>query len=343
MPAPDPTEARFPHARAKAGMYESFYLKLCHPTEPLGAWIRYTVHKRPGNPLTGSLWFTLFERGGPRAVKTTTPAPAPGGGQWIRVGESALGEGRAVGEASAGEREAAAGGRDAVGARAREAAWELRFDSAERPLFHLPRDWMYSGPLPRTKLLSPAPSARFDGRLTVDGREVEVAGWRGMVGHNWGAQHAERWIWLHGLGFEGAGEATWLDLAIGRIKLGPVITPWIANGGLSVDGERIRLGGPGRRVGVEERPDRCDFTLPGKGVKVRGTVSAPREDFVGWVYADPDGGEHHTVNCSIADMRLEVEREGRPPLELSLASAAAYELGMRERDHGMEIQPFPDG
>jgi hypothetical protein len=328
MAAPDPTAARFPRAPAKAGIYESFYLKLCHPSEPLGAWIRYTAHKRPGASPTGSLWFTLFERGGPRAVKTTVRSPAPRGGQWIRVGESALGDGRAVGAASAADR---------------EASWELRFETAERPLFHLPRDWMYSGPLPRTKLLSPVPAARFDGRITVDGREVEVAGWRGMVGHNWGAQHAERWIWMHGLGFEGAGEATWLDAAIGRIKLGPLTTPWVGNGALSMDGERLRLGGPGRRVGVEERPDRCDFTLPGKGVELRGTVSAPREDFVGWVYADPDGGEHHTVNCSIADMRLQVEREGRPPLELSLTGGAAYELGMRERDHDMEIQPFPDG
>jgi hypothetical protein len=32
-----------------------------------------------------------------------------------------------------------------------------------------------------------------------------------------------------------------------------------------------------------------------------------------------------------------------PPLTLKLAGGAAYELGMRERDHGVAIQPFPDG
>ena len=324
----EPTQARFPQAPAKAGLYESFYLKLCHPSEPLGAWIRHTVHKRPGAEPSGSLWFALFEPDGPSAVKETLPAPAAGGDDWIRVGESSLASGRAAG-AAAGE--------------GREARWELRFETSERPLLHLPRGWMYSGPLPRTKLLSPAPATRFDGRLEFDGREVEVDGWRGMIGHNWGAQHAERWIWLHGLGFEGEGEATWLDAAIGRIKLGPLTSPWVANGALSLDGERIALGGPGRRVRVEERPDRCDFAVRGKGVELRGTGSAPRERFVGWVYADPDGGEHHTVNCSIADMRLDVEREGSPPKRLSLSGGAAYELGMRERDHGMEIQPFPDG
>jgi hypothetical protein len=329
MAAPDPTAARFSSVPAKAGHYESFYLKLCHPSEPLGAWIRYTVHKRPGVEPNGSLWFTLFDGdAGPRAVKETLPGPAAGDGDWIRVGESRLGPDRAEGSAAG---------------QGSEVSWELRISSTERPLCHLPRGWMYSAPLPRTKLLTPAPAARFDGRLSIDGREVEVDGWRGMIGHNWGAQHAERWIWLHGLGFQGAGEATWFDAAIGRVKLGPLTTPWIANGALSLDGERIALGGPGRRVRVDERPDRCNFAVAGKGVEVRGTVSAPRERFVGWVYADPDGGEHHTVNCSIADMELDVAREGSPPTRLSLASGAAYELGMRERDHGMEIQPFPDG
>jgi hypothetical protein len=61
------------------------------------------------------------------------------------------------------------------------------------------------------------------------------------------------------------------------------------------------------------------------------------------VYADPDGSEHHAVNCSIADMRLRVSRRGGAATELVVSSGAAYELGMRERDHGIAIQPFPDG
>jgi hypothetical protein len=330
MGAPDPTQARFQSLAQKAGHYESFYLKACHPSGGLGVWIRYTVHKRPGAEPLGSLWFTLFDAaaGRPYAVKATRAGPVAGAGDWLRVGDAAIGSGRAAGTA-AGE--------------GREASWELSFEAPEQPLFHLPRDWMYGAPVPRTKLLSPAPAARFDGRVVAGGRELALAGWHGMVGHNWGSQHAERWIWLHGLGFDGAGDATWLDAAIGRVKLGPLTTPWIGNGALSLDGERMPLGGPRRKVAVAERPDSCDFLLSGKDVRVRGTVRAPREQMVGWVYADPDGSEHNTVNCSIADMRLAVERYGAPPLELSVAGGAAYELGMRERDHGIEIEPFGDG
>jgi hypothetical protein len=204
---------------------------------------------------------------------------------------------------------------------------------------------LYGAPVPRTKLLSPAPAARFSGRVTVNGEEIALAGWRGMVGHNWGAQHAERWIWLHGLGFQGASEATWLDAAIGRIKVGPATTPWIANGALSLDGVRHPLGGPERvrRTVVGEAPDRCEFVLPGRGISVEGRVGAARKDVVGWVYADPDGAEHHTANCSIADMRLSVRRPGAEHLTLEVRGGAVYEIGMRERDHGIPIQPFPDG
>ncbi len=216
-----------------------------------------------------------------------------------------------------------------------EVAWELALEGAEVPLFHLPRAWMYRARLPRTKLLSPAPAARFSGRLSVDGREIAVDGWRGMAGHNWGAQHAERWIWLHGLTPDG----DWLDAAIGRVKIGPATTPWIGNGALSIAGDRYAL----RRAKVTEAPGHCTFVLSGSGVQVRGSVSAPPERFVGWVYADPDGSEHHAVNCSIADMRLSVSRGGGAASELVVPGGAAYELGMREHDHGIAIQPFSDG
>ena len=87
----------------------------------------------------------------------------------------------------------------------------------------------------------------------------------------------------------------------------------------------------------------CAFVLPGKDIVVRGRVSAPHKDFVGWVYADPDGPEHNTVNCSVADLELTVERPGRAGPRADPRGGAAYELGMRETDHGIPIQPYPDG
>jgi hypothetical protein len=326
--------ARFPEVAAKAGHYESFYIKACRPDGGQGVWIRHTVHKRPGAEPNASIWFCLFDREaeGPRATKATVPAaqldtPA---GSWIRVADAEIGPGRAEGS---------------VDTEALSAAWSFTFSGDAEPCKYLPADWLYKAPLPKTKFLAPYPDARFQGRLEIDDQTFELSGWPGMIGHNWGSEHAERWVWLHGAGFGGRDDGTFLDVAAGRVRLGGRTTPYVANGVLSLDGVRHQLGGltRTRATRLAERPDGCRFRLPGRGVTVQGAVEAPRKDVVGWVYADPAGGRHEVVNCSIATLRLVVHRPGRDPVELESDGGAAYELGMRERDHGVPLQPYPDG
>jgi hypothetical protein len=319
---------RYPDVAAAKGCYESWYLKAGDAAGRTAVWLRFTVHKRPDEQPVGSLWITLFDGQGPHAAKHTPPPDslAPGeDGRWLRIGEAAIGPAGASGEVPG------------------LASWELRFEGGEAPFLYLPSGWMYRAPLPRTKALSLIPAVRVSGTVTVRGRTATLDGWPGMVGHNWGAEHAERWIWLHGAAFDERPDA-WIDVVFGRILVGGRLTPWIANGCLSLDGRRHRLGGIGkvRSTRVEEQPARATFSLTGADVAVRGSVGAPPRDVVGWVYSDPDGAEHHTAHCAIADMRLSVERRGLEPLELGVQGGATYELGMREQDHGIAIQPFTD-
>src|SRR5580704_16531193 len=191
----------------------------CAPSPPRVRW-EYgsaipSTRRREGNPL------------GPYGARCSTPAGgAPfmhkcGGeklslppGEWIAVGEQGW-MGPEGAEGCCGE-----------------ARWSLRFVTRERELRHLTPSWLYRSPLPRTKLTSPAPAARFEGMLELgEGRSLNLAGWRGMVGHNWGSEHAERWIWLHGIDFEEEPGA-WLDVALGRVKIAGRMTPWVANGAL---------------------------------------------------------------------------------------------------------------
>ena len=99
-----------------------------------------------------------------------------------------------------------------------------------------------------------------------------------MIGHNWGSEHAERWVWLEGTGFADA-PGTYFDAGAARVKLGSRTSPWIPSGMLMLDGEPHRLGGLGaiRSASIEESPTACSFVLPGKDIVVRGRVSAPRE------------------------------------------------------------------
>jgi hypothetical protein len=328
-------EAMFPGAPRKAGMYESFYLRAVAPHEPVGVWVRYTVHKRPGERAKGSVWCTVFDarRGRPWMHKLTTEELSAPGDAWIAIGSSRLGDGFAEGECG--------------GAR-----WALEAQAREPELRHLPSAWMYKAPLPRTKLTSPAPSARFGGTFALpDGRTLQADGWRGMVGHNWGAEHAERWVWLHGVAFE-EDESAWLDVALGRIKVAGRLTPWVANGAVGIAGERHRIGGLGARgLRVWESTEGCRLIMPGaRGLRIDATVQVPQDSSAGWRYADPDGGEHEVANCSVARVELDVTGpDGRATRRLTSAYGCAYELGMRaDRSgdrpaHGVPIAPFADG
>ena len=328
------TQARFPDLGEKAGHYESFYLKLTQPGGGKGAWIRHTVHKRPGEQATCALWFVLFDSDapGPRATKRQFGADelATAPDTYIRVADASLTDGRAVGR---------------VETAALDARWDLSFSDEHEPFHHLPRDFLYRARLPKTKFLSPYPDAVFNGHLELDGERIEVEGWRGMIGHNWGAEHAERWVWVQGSGFESRSPEDYFDMAVGRIKVGGATTPWVGNGMLFLDGRAHRLGGFGHipSTEVSEEPTGASFELKGKRAKVAGTVRAPAKDFVAWVYADPVGPEHNTLNCSISDLELHVERDGHPAETLTVSGAAAYEFGTRDKDHGIPVQPYPDG
>jgi hypothetical protein len=167
-----------------------------------------------------------------------------------------------------------------------------------------------------------------------------------MVGHNWGAEHAERWIWLHGVGFA-EDESAWLDVALGRIRVAGRLTPWVANGAVGFAGERYRVGGLGARgLRVRESTEGCELSMPGpKGLRVDAKVEVPSASSAGWRYADPDGGEHEVANCSVARVDLDVTLPGgRGARRLTSVHGGAYELGMRAGEaHGVPIAPFADG
>jgi hypothetical protein len=313
--------SRFPAVAPSAGHYESWFVKGHHPTDPCAFWLRHTVHQRPGEPQTASLWLTLFDGDEVRAGKCTVPEPFVPEGGYIAIDGSELWPG---------------GGKGRLKSATLDAGWSFTFEGDDDVQLHLPQTWMYDAPVPRTKSGTPHPGVTFAGRVGP----CKVDGWRGLVSHNWGSEHAERWIWMHT-----ALEGGWLELVLGRVRVGRWTTPWIANGALQLDGERHRLGGPQRTraTRVDERPTGARFVVTGDGLRLEGEVAAPPERFVCWRYSDPEGPEHHSAHSSLADLRLQVRRDGAPERTFEAPAAASYELGMRETDHGLPVQPYDDG
>lgn len=319
---------RWPAASTGTGMYESYYLRAAHPEEPVAVWIRYTVQKPKGKAPQGSLWFTLFDSSAekPFAEKQNVDhdhlSEPPDG--WIRIGDSTFGE--HLIEGSSGK-----------------ASWKIRVEEAARPLEHLSPSWLYRAPLPKTKPESPVPFARLSGEVTVGDRQIDLDRWPGMLGHNWGAEHAWTWVWLSGAGFEEDPDA-WIDIAMGRVKIAGRLTPWVANGAISIGGERHRLGGMFRRgVSADPVPGRASLVLPGEG-GVRATIdtSAPREITAAWSYSGPDGHLHDVLNCSMAELKVDFTGGDGPARTITSGHGGTYELGLPDRQDWLEVEPYPD-
>jgi hypothetical protein len=331
MSAP-PAEPRFPHVGADTPHYESYFVKARHPSEPRAFWMRHTVHQRPGEPRTASIWLTLFD--------AAAAEPVVAGKQ--TVGADALSAPPGGYIAIAGSTVAPGGARGGLDSPSLTTDWDFAIASEEPELRHLPIARLYEAPVPRTKSVTPHPGALLTGRLG----DWQLDGWAGVSSHNWGSEHAERWIYLHCGQFEGRGRDTWLEMTVGRIRLGRLTVPWIAQGALQLDGRRHRLGGPQRirSTSVGERPTGVRLAVRGDGLRrVEVSAEAPREHFVAWRYADPEGPEHHSLHSSLADLAVTAVLEDGRTERLRAAQAATYELGIRETDHGIPLQPYDDG
>lgn len=318
--------AMFESVAKRTGHYESFYLKVADPKQPRGAWVRYTAFKRPGEAPVGSLWCTVWpEDDSPVAAKLTLGAEALGRdeGEFVHIGDNRLLPGRAYGVA-------------------KEASWDLKF-TQDAPLFgYERRNWTYRSPLPATNQVSLHPVSTVHGQVRLGPHELEIDGWPGMFGHNWGSKHPEEWIWLHGAGFPDA-PGDWFDATMVRHRIGPVVLPWITYGCICVDGRIHRLSGPAGRTSpvVSAEPTRCEFTMRAAGATIRGSVDVSPERCIAWRYSDPAGAEHVTTNSSVAAMTLDINADGST-VTRRVPAGAAYELGSFEAPTNIPVQVPPD-
>jgi hypothetical protein len=113
-------------------------------------------------------------------------------------------------------------------------------------------------------------------------------------------------------------------------------------GALSLGGERIALGGLGRRPRVDARPGRLTAGVTSPGARLRLSVTTGDDAAVGVTYTDPRGGSRTVRHAALASVELTLRRSG--DRELSLASSrGAYEYGTRKEIPGIAPQPLPEG
>jgi hypothetical protein len=325
---------RAPAAPLGAALYESHYLTAADPAGGRALWLRYTALKRPGEPPHLTTWLTFFDisAGAPRALRVTASEPlADPGTRWARSSLGEMGPTGARGELSdaaspRGElNEAARAGREDPTPPATRASWDLRWEPRAGEVAYLPARWLYDRRVPRSNAAALLPAASVSGSLVLDGDEVALDGWEAMVGHNWGSEHAHQWCWMHAgrLGDDGRG---WLDLALVRIRIGPLVTPWIASGAIDLDGRRYTPA-PLHRVTCEHAGERTTARVAlSSGAAATVELTAPRTGTVTWDYESPRGPGRIVSNCSVADARIAVETTS-DTRSLTVTGTAAVEHG----------------
>ncbi len=313
-------------AESKKGHVESYFIKLNDPEERRALWLKATILARAGERAVAEAWAIAFHRGDrPVGVKQVVPwqeAHFSDSSFDVQVADLAMEQGRT---------------RGSIEHEGRRVGWDLEFSCDEAPLIPFPLARMYEASFPKSKLVSPNPDSRFRGHYTVDGERVEVSEWRGMQGHNWGRGHADSYAWVHCNQWNGA-EELMFEGVTARVRVGPVLAPPITLLCLRHRGVRYELNGALdlARARGEITPRSYRFHARGKHARVEGEVFAATEDFGGLYYENPDGAMTHCLNSKIAEGRLRLELDGRPPLEVTTRSAA-LEIGTRHPGHGVTM------
>lgn len=301
--------ARAPLTPLAKRLYESHYLTAVDPDGGRALWVRHTTLKRPGDPGRPTTWVVWSDAsaGPPQCHRVTDPGPLPPPtGVLSASAHGTLARDRASGEL------------EGIG-------WELTWKALAGELPYLPARWLYDRAVPRSNGAALVPAASVDGTVsTPTGATVTVGAWDGMVGHNWGTEHAEQWSWLHagGLGEDRTG---WLDLVLVRVRVGPLLTPWIASGAVHLGG---RTYVPGRRGPVQRVVDgdraQVGLTLAG-GARLELEITSPGARTAEWDYASPGGRGRLVRNCLISDAALTLHTDaGRQDITLGGRFAAEH-------------------
>jgi hypothetical protein len=187
------------------------------------------------------------------------------------------------------------------------------------------------------KIASPMPDATFDGRFAIDGEERPAAGWRGMLGHNWGPRHNILYAWAHCNTFD-AEPGTVLEAVTGKIRIAGIDTPMLVSLSLRRHGRQYDLHSVhaiGRRTS-DVSFQRWFFSVTEPPVRIEGVIQGARDETVGLYYDNPDGTMTYCLNTKIAHARIFLYEEGCPDTVLSTRTAA-LEIGTDDPHHGVRM------
>jgi hypothetical protein len=317
------------------GHYESYFVRANHTDTGEAFWIRYTIYQNePGKgtkPAMGELWAIWFEKGkSPVAAKSEFPLSKA---EYSNLQFSLNFDGAIL---DANKLKGAANN-----CGSNEIRWDLQINPMKQarnatPLFPLPLS-AYDAPLPRAKLLVAQPFVTFRGVLMVNGRKIAIDDWQGSQNHNWGSRHTDEYAWGQVAGFDNDADA-FLEVASAKLKFGPLLTPYLTPIVLRYQGRDYCLNSYWQAVRNKAELEYFRWTFSGESneLKIEGTITANRGDFVALNYYNPPGDVKTCINSKIAACEVTLTEKSRIGLSAHLVTKnrAAFEILTSRTDHG---------
>lgn len=313
----------------RKGHYESYFIRANHPTAAKAFWIRYTIFSPKNRPeaAIGELWAIWFDENmdAPIAAKTEFPI-----GQCVLNPTHfniQIGPGNSL---------------DSVSAKGQSMniEWDLSYKSDAAPLFFLPLS-LYNLPFPKAKSLVAQPFACFNGTIKVNGSSMEIDNWLGSQNHNWGEKHTDYYAWGQVSGFDDSPD-TFLELITAKLKIGPFNTPFMTIMVLRHKGKEYRLNAVKNWFSAKAKFKyfKWKFECENAEVRVKGSIYAPNEAFVGLRYYNPPGGDKCCLNSKIAACEITIEEKSKLGIKENVhtENRAAFEILTDDKSsHGVEI------
>jgi hypothetical protein len=312
---------------------ESYFLRVNDPVRPRALWLKATILAPLAGEALAETWCIWFdgEKNRTWARKTTLPfrvTSFPSGSvESIAIGDVRFRLGSNGFSQGALRRE--------EGACLWNLTWSGETTALAAPLSIYPHPAMVEGPFPKSKLLTPFPALRFSGTVECFGETVDVDGWQGMQGHNWGREHAWEYAWGQCL-FPGdnAQPDAMVEGFTGRIRLAGRTTPRLSALVVRRGAETFQF----NRVFDFWRQDaQIDgfswrLTLKGTGGTARLRLNAAGRPVVCLGYLNPDGRLSYCFNTKLAEAELEVTPPSGRPFEYRSAHGGALEFLRNEPD-----------
>lgn len=316
------------------GHVESYFLRANHPTRPLAIWLKATILAPLGGEPVAEAWCIWLdgEKNRTFAHRETVPLRQA---VFLSRQDGSLQATVGACRFRLGSHGSATGNMERNGV---PVAWDLQFEAmpgaVAAPLCIFPLRAMVDGPFPRSKLLTPFPQLLFSGTFTVDGNAVDLSGWQGMQGHNWGREHAFEYAWGQCLFSAPDGQDVMVEGFTGRIKLAGRPSPRLSamvvrHGSTEYRFDRVM---DLWRQDADIGPRHWTLKMRGADGSAVLSMDAAGRPLACLGYRNPDGRLSYCINSKLARVELRVEPAHGPVLECHSPHGGALEFLRTEAD-----------